>query len=153
MDQRLSNEDWLRAWIAGDAKEMKLEITDVIERAMARRWSENQEATALAGVARCNEQAETDWDAGAGENWGRILRGGEVVGYVGMRWPLALLVADRALATIPAMEDVEVIAVPAMDACCLSAQAGAMRRFTGGRLSDAIDLNGFSPEDFVWMSI
>jgi hypothetical protein len=130
------------------------DISSPLRRAAAdaRHWSDDDVRIALAAVVGGAPSRTVDWDTGAGEEWGRVLEQGEVVGLVSARLPLAITRSWR-------LPDVEVIDVDDFEAAALCAEAGALSEafpeLAALLASDSslLDLGAFSALDLWFLTV
>lgn len=117
-------------------------------------WPRTQGIIPLSWIAGHIGGAVSDWDDGAGENWGRVLAGGRVVAFVWMNGPLAILessVADAA--SMLRSRGIHVVTVPEMTSECLNVDRSILERFAARPLSEVFESTQFSAEDLVWATI
>ena len=108
----------------------------------------------LSAVAASIPGAMEDWDQGAGEDWARCLRGETTVAYVGMKWPILILLTSLADVARNSGERVEIILVESMDASNLSVAAGTLERFAGRRPpSNVFNPSAFCADELVWLTV
>jgi len=133
---------------------MNRDVSTLLEAAMSRSWSVAQ-ATALLGIMSASMPGtEVDWDEGAGEYWARCIDGGRVVAFVGMKWPLVILLARRSGVAKTWGQDVELLLVDDMDAPSLRADQDTLERFSVRQAQpSAFNGNAFSAEDLVWLTV
>jgi hypothetical protein len=133
---------------------MNRDISTLLTQAMARGWSEADAAALLADARASLPGITVDWDQGAGEYWARCIRDGRVVAFVGMKWPLVILLASAGDAPDAWRGSVEVLLVEAMDASTLRADSEVLRQFAVRQpQSSAFNPKAFSAEDLVWLSV
>jgi len=131
-----------------------IDMNDLLNASLNASWPRSQGMKTISSVIGCAEGATSDWDEGAGEDWGRILIGQNPIAFVWMKGPLVIVVSDIS-EMVSTLRDkgLYVVAVPSMDSECLTADRTIVERFAGRAVSDAFNSNNFSPEDLVWATI
>jgi hypothetical protein len=119
-----------------------------LSKRLFRRLLENL-AEALAG-------GRVDWDSEAGEEWGRILVGGEVVALLWFRGAFAFLGLSHADALSRVLEDypVQWELVDDWDEARYRVDGMSLARLSGrDQISEAIYPAGFSANDLWWATV
>lgn len=119
-------------------------------------WSKGVFRDLLDELAGVLAGGSADWDYEAGEEWGRILVGGEVVALLWLRGAFAFLglshadSLSRALQAYPVQFEV----VDDWDEARYKIDRLSLPRLSGrGQISDAFDPAGFSANDLWWATV
>lgn len=131
-----------------------IDMNDLLKATLNAAWPRSQGTKIISWVMSCVEGANSDWDEGAGEDWGRILVEKKPVAFVWMKAPLVIVISEIS-AAVSTLRDkgLNVVAVPRMDSECLTADRALVERFAGRPISEAFNTINFSPEDFVWATV
>lgn len=131
-----------------------INMNDLLKTSLNALWPQSQGTKIISWVMGCVEGATSDWDEGAGEDWGRILVGKSPVAFVWLKGPLVIVISELSDA-VSTLRDkgLNVVTVPSMDSECLTADRALVERFAGRPVSEAFNSINFSPEDFVWATI
>ena len=136
---------------------MKQDVTECIRGAIASgithdNSEENQQL--LRWLAAQLEGSTTDWDQGAGESWARVLVGGDVVAFLFMKAPIALIAnVPESLISALSARKMAIIRVDQMDSESLCSDRGTVGALAERPLSDQFDHRKFSAEDLVWATM
>lgn len=99
--------------------------------------------------------ARVDWDPGAGENWGRILRDRSVQALVSVHGPFIILL-ESALATLRPEIDPQfsIVGVTSMESDELTADESVLLRVFGSRAADLrAERDVFSADDLWYTTV
>jgi hypothetical protein len=119
-----------------------------------RRWSQTEALAILSELLRTNPGANIDWDMGAGEKWGRVVRDDQALALVAVDVPVVIVHAsvvwDRSF-----LDEMgaHVLVVEDMSRCEFSFDATNFRSWFGRDVSSAIDLDSFSIDELWWATV
>ena len=130
-----------------------MDITTLLEKAVASTivWSGETFIGLLHSLAAGVDGASIDWDEGAGENWGRLLVGDEVIAMVFR--PRPLMVVRSPLSEHDASAGVPVLAVEDMSAEVFSAERAVVERLVDRAISSDWDDAKFSVDELWWATV
>ncbi|WP_437968480.1 hypothetical protein WMF04_03945 [Sorangium sp. So ce260] len=98
--------------------------------------------------------ATVDWDRDAGEDWGRVLAGDEVVAYVWTRAPFVVLTeALQAVSGELESMRIKTLVVPDMQEKCLTTNREIVDAWAGHATSEVLSLTSFSADDLWWATV
>ncbi|MCP4548383.1 MAG: hypothetical protein GY835_18130 [bacterium] len=134
-----------------------IDITKKLELAQeAGNWNKGVFHDVLDKLAGAPAGGSIDWDYEAGEEWGRILVGGEVGALLWLRGAFAFLglshadVLSRVLQEYPVQFEV----VDDWDEARYRIDRLSLLRLSGrGQVSEAFDTAGFSANDLWWATV
>lgn len=131
---------------------MRRDIGDILANSAMAPSKRGEARSLLEWLSASVEGAKADWDEEAGEDWARVLVGTQVVAFVWMRAPLAIVssVPESVLSGL-AERQVAVAQVPDMGSACLCVERrSCVTQFAGRPISDVFNHECFSAEDLVW---
>lgn len=119
-------------------------------------WSKGVFRRVLDKLAEALAGGSVDWDREAGEEWGRILVGGEVIALVWLRGAFAFLGLSHTDALSRVLQDypVQYEVVDDWAEAKYRIDGESLLRLTGrDQISEAFDAGGFSANDLWWATI
>jgi hypothetical protein len=129
------------------------DITSHLAAALAgtTQWSRESFIGLLESVAAAVNDASIDWDEGAGENWGRVLVGSEVMAIVFRLHPLMIVRSTLHDYDVPA--GVVVLVVDDMSADVFSVDRNVAEKLAGRALSSDWNAGQFSIDALWWATV
>ena len=119
-------------------------------------WNKGLFQDLLDKLAGALTDGSADWDYEAGEDWGRILVGGEVVALLWLRGAFAFLGLSQAdvLSRVLQEHPVQFEVVDDWDEARYRIDRLSLLRISGrGQVSEAFDPSGFSANDLWWATV
>ena len=128
-----------------------IDITAVLKRAWSCRaaWTREQFESLLKRMADAGHGATVDWDCGAGENWGRLVQSGEMIGILCLRCPIAFIKQGVFAPTLN-VEGVEFLVVPTMEAPQYAVDRSVLEELVGRKVSVNWEPSKCSIQDLWW---
>lgn len=133
------------------------DITPKLESAQrAGEWSREGFLDLLDSLSGALKSGSVDWDHAAGEEWGRVLLGGEVVALLWHRGTFGFVTRKNAGALAEALREhsVQFEIVEDWDDVQYKIDPGFLLRASGrGQISSAFNPAGFSANDLWWATV
>ncbi len=119
-------------------------------------WTKELFRQLLEKVAAAMAGSSIDWDGQAGEEWGRVLLGGEVVVLLWLEGGFAFLNVSYAdvLSQMLGSHSVQFEVVDDWEEARYKGDRASLLRLSGrGQLSETFDPAGFSANDLWWATV